>query len=75
MNSVISAPTSVHINKRISKVTVAQHRILSCVTFTNYVWLRILVLTKFIDSMKLEHLLNTFRNRIRIQTDLDWLNK
>lgn len=30
---------------------------------------------KFIDNMKPEGILNAFRDIIRIQTDLSWLNK
>lgn len=33
------------------------------------------MLIKFIDNMKLEGIWNAFRDRIRIQTDLNWLNK
>ena len=35
----------------------------------------ILMFIKFIDNMKLEGILNAFRDIIRIQTDLSWLKK
>lgn len=52
---------------------IAQDSVLSSI-LTSYM-AKDLMLTKFIDNMKLEGILNAFIDRFRIQKDLNWLNK